>query len=89
MSMIEKIIQNHSSDKVEPGKIVWMDLDVRSARDFAGANVVLNLERNYPTEPKIDDLDKTVFTFDCVVPASGIACCYFTWCIYGAYAWCL
>ncbi|MHA1450849.1 MAG: aconitase family protein, partial [Candidatus Hodarchaeales archaeon] len=72
MSMIEKIIQNHSSDEVKPGKIVWMDLDVRSARDFAGANVVQNLERNYPAGRKIADLDKTVFTFDCVVPANNV-----------------
>ena len=27
-----------------PGKIVWLDLDVRSARDFGGPNVVKNFE---------------------------------------------
>jgi len=68
---IEKIIAQHSDDKVEPGSVVWMDLDVRSARDFAGANVVENFERNYPGEP-LDDKQKTFFTFDCNVPANTI-----------------
>ncbi|MHA2296731.1 MAG: 3-isopropylmalate dehydratase large subunit [Candidatus Hodarchaeales archaeon] len=70
--MIENIFQNHSSDDIKPGEIVWMDIDVRSARDFAGANVVNNLERHYPSEPKIGDLAKTFFTLDCVVPANNI-----------------
>jgi len=71
-TMIEKIISNHSTDDVKPGEIVWLDLDVRSARDFAGANVVQNLEKYYPSEEKIGDLEKTFFTFDCVVPANNI-----------------
>ncbi len=39
-TIIEKIIQSHSEDEVVPGRIVWMDLDIRSARDFGGPNVV-------------------------------------------------
>ncbi|MFW9990758.1 MAG: aconitase/3-isopropylmalate dehydratase large subunit family protein [Candidatus Odinarchaeota archaeon] len=70
--MIEKIIQNHSSDDVKPGSIVWMDLDIRSARDFAGANVVKNLEKFYLSETRVDDVKKTFFTFDCVVPANNM-----------------
>ncbi len=70
-TIIEKIIQAHSQEKVEPGKVVWMDLDVRSARDFAGANVVQNFETYYPNE-KVADASKTFFTFDCNVPANTI-----------------
>ena len=71
-TMIEKILQNHSEDKVVPGKIVWIELDVRSARDFAGANVVKNFEKHFPGE-KVADTNKTFFTFDCNVPANTIA----------------
>ncbi|MHA1330945.1 MAG: aconitase family protein, partial [Candidatus Hodarchaeales archaeon] len=71
-TIIEKIISDHSKDEVIPGQIVWMDIDVRSARDFGGANVVKNLEKNYPEEVKIADPEKTFFTFDCVVPANNL-----------------
>lgn len=70
-TIIEKIIQAHSRESVEPGKIVWMDLDVRTARDFAGANVVQNFRNHYGDAP-VDDVSKTFFTFDCVVPANNI-----------------
>jgi 3-isopropylmalate/(R)-2-methylmalate dehydratase large subunit len=70
-TIIEKIIQAHSQEPVEPGKIVWMDLDVRTARDFAGANVVQNFRNHYGDAP-VDDVSKTFFTFDCVVPANNI-----------------
>jgi len=70
-TIIEKIIQAHSQEPVEPGKIVWMDLDVRTARDFAGANVVQNF-RDYYGDTPLDDASKTFFTFDCVVPANTI-----------------
>ena len=70
-TVIEKIITNHSKDNVIPGKIVWMDLDVRTARDFGGANVVKNLQKYYPGE-SVNDTSKTFFTFDCVVPANNI-----------------
>ncbi len=70
-TIIEKIIQAHSRESVEPGKIVWMDLDVRTARDFAGANVVQNYREHYGDAP-LDDVSKTFFTFDCVVPANTI-----------------
>jgi len=41
-TIIEKIISQHTKDKVRPGAVVWMDLDIRSARDFGGPNVVKN-----------------------------------------------
>jgi 3-isopropylmalate/(R)-2-methylmalate dehydratase large subunit len=70
-TIIEKIIQAHSDEPVAPGKIVWMGLDVRSARDFGGANVVKNYQANYGDTP-VADVGKTFFTFDCVVPANNI-----------------
>ncbi|NHJ46673.1 MAG: homoaconitate hydratase family protein [Asgard group archaeon] len=71
-TVIEKIFSAHSQDDVKPGKIIWLDLDVRSARDFAGANVVGNLEKHYPNESKFESKEKTAFTFDCVIPANNL-----------------
>ena len=69
-TVIEKIIQDHTKEEVKPGKIVWMDLDVRSARDFGGPNVVKSYEQEYGDAP-VADREKTYFTFDlCVPPCS-------------------
>jgi 3-isopropylmalate/(R)-2-methylmalate dehydratase large subunit len=52
-TVIEKIFQSHLSDgrenagTVKPGQIVWIDLDVVSARDFGGPNVVKNYRSVY------------------------------------------
>ncbi|MGC9336584.1 MAG: 3-isopropylmalate dehydratase large subunit [Candidatus Cloacimonadia bacterium] len=70
-TIIEKILQNHSEEEVEAGKIVWIKLDIRTARDFGGPNVVKNLERHYPDEPLVDS-DNLLFTFDTVAPAKTI-----------------
>jgi len=70
-TIIEKIIQNHTRDEVRPGRIVWMDLDVRSARDFGGPNVVKNFDREYG-EGKLADADRTFFTFDLCAPACSL-----------------
>lgn len=70
-TIIEKIIQGHSDEEVAPGRIVWMDLDVRTARDFAGASVVQNYRTHYGGSP-VADASRTFFTFDCVVPAKTI-----------------
>jgi 3-isopropylmalate/(R)-2-methylmalate dehydratase large subunit len=67
-TIIEKIIQAHTNDEVAPGKVVWMDLDIRSARDFGGPNVVKNYEREYAGLP-LADKNKTFFTFDLCAPA--------------------
>jgi len=45
-----------------------MDLDVRSARDFGGPNVIKNYEREYDDSP-LADKNKTFFTFDLCAPA--------------------
>ncbi len=71
-TIIEKIIASHSdAETVKPGDIVWMTLDVRTARDFGGANVVKRFRKEYPGE-NVDDPSKTFFTFDCNVPANTI-----------------
>ena len=67
-TIIEKVIQSHSSDEVAAGKIVWMDLDIRSARDFGGPNVAKNYEKEYG-DSRLADTRKTFFTFDLCVPA--------------------
>jgi 3-isopropylmalate/(R)-2-methylmalate dehydratase large subunit len=70
-TIIEKIIQAHSDEPVEAGKIVWMRLDARTARDFGGANVVKNYQKHYGASP-VDDPSRTFFTFDLVTPANNI-----------------
>jgi 3-isopropylmalate/(R)-2-methylmalate dehydratase large subunit len=70
-TIIEKIIASHSADDAYPGATVWLELDVRAARDFGGANVVKNFEAHYAGQ-SVADAAKTFFTFDCVVPAKDI-----------------
>jgi 3-isopropylmalate/(R)-2-methylmalate dehydratase large subunit len=76
-TIIEKIIQAHLDERVEPGApvmpgdIVWMRLDARTARDFGGANVVKNYRSHYGDAP-VDDSSRTFFTFDLVTPANNI-----------------
>ncbi len=70
-TLVEKILAAHADEEVEAGKIVWIGIDVRSARDFGGANVVKNFRKYYPGE-NLDDSKMTFFTFDCNVPANTI-----------------
>ncbi|MDD2323616.1 MAG: aconitase family protein, partial [Bacteroidales bacterium] len=63
MNLIEKILANHSKQNlVKPGDIIDIEIDVRAARDFGGANVVKNLRDN---NLSVADPSKTFFTFDC------------------------
>ncbi|MBM3325051.1 MAG: homoaconitate hydratase, partial [Calditrichaeota bacterium] len=61
-TIIEKIIGNHCGREVQPGDIADVEIDLRAARDFGGANVVKNLR---DSRLGIADPSKTVFTFDC------------------------
>jgi len=61
-TIIQKIFEKHSKSKANVDDIIDVDIDVRVARDFGGANVVKNLEEN---NLSIDDPKKTFFTFDC------------------------
>jgi len=72
-TIIQKILAAHTAGAtaVEPGAIIWLDLDVRTARDFAGANVVKNYRTHYGDVP-VEDKEKTFFTFDLVVPPKNI-----------------
>lgn len=70
-TIIEKIFQRHSGGRVEPGSVVWIDIDVRTARDFGGPNVVKHLKENYDGD-YLADPEKTYFTFDLSVPAKTI-----------------
>ena len=71
LTVIEKILSRRSRDDVRAGEVVWMDLDVRSARDFGGPNVVRHFDREYGEAP-VADPKKTFFTFDLCVPACSI-----------------
>ena len=63
MTLIEKILANHSNKEVvSPGEIIDVFMDVRAARDFGGANVVKNMVDN---DLSLDDPERTFFTFDC------------------------
>ncbi|UCH94568.1 MAG: homoaconitate hydratase family protein, partial [Candidatus Aminicenantes bacterium] len=70
-TVIEKIFQTHSQEKIKPGKIVWINLDIVSARDFGGPNVVKNYREAYSSEP-VFDVSKVFFTFDLTVPPKTI-----------------
>jgi 3-isopropylmalate/(R)-2-methylmalate dehydratase large subunit len=70
-TIIEKIILSRCEEEARPGDIVWMDLDVRSARDFGGPNVVKNYRREYG-ESAPGDPARTFFTFDLCVPACSL-----------------
>lgn len=68
LTIIEKIISAHCGQEVKPGEIVWMNLDLVSARDFGGPNVVKHYQREYGDSPVFDS-SRIAFTFDLCVPA--------------------
>jgi 3-isopropylmalate/(R)-2-methylmalate dehydratase large subunit len=70
-TIIEKIMSKNAGKQVKSGDLAWIAIDIRSARDFGGANVVQNFEHEYPGET-VADPSKTFFTFDCNVPANTI-----------------
>jgi len=70
-TLIEKIMSSHGGGDCGPGDVIWIDIDNRTARDFAGASVVGNLEK-YGGDSPIAEKSNTFFTFDCNVPANTI-----------------
>ncbi|MFH0841836.1 MAG: aconitase/3-isopropylmalate dehydratase large subunit family protein [Bacteroidota bacterium] len=63
MTLVEKILAVHSGkESVHPGEIIDVEIDIRVARDFGGANVVKNIRDN---GLDVKDPGKTLFTFDC------------------------
>jgi 3-isopropylmalate/(R)-2-methylmalate dehydratase large subunit len=61
-TIIQKIFETHSQSIARVDDIIDINIDVRVARDFGGANVVKHLEEH---NLSIDDPKKTFFTFDC------------------------
>jgi 3-isopropylmalate/(R)-2-methylmalate dehydratase large subunit len=70
-TLIEKIFSRHSKEEIKPGNIVWISLDIVSARDFGGPNVVKNYRKAYK-DSKVFDPEKVFFTFDLTVPPKTI-----------------
>jgi homoaconitate hydratase family protein/3-isopropylmalate dehydratase small subunit len=63
MTLLEKILASHSkSTSIRPGEIIDVDIDIRVARDFGGANVIKNINDYGLT---LENPEKTLFTFDC------------------------
>jgi 3-isopropylmalate/(R)-2-methylmalate dehydratase large subunit len=66
-TIIEKIIKNHSdlpNEEIFPGNVVWINLDMVTARDYAGPQVIHLFEKNYPNA-KVFDPEKILLTPDC------------------------
>ncbi len=69
LTVIQKIVKSHGAKDIEPGSLVWIDIDIATARDFGGANVVKHFKEYYGEE-KVFDKDRIFFTFDCNAPAN-------------------
>ena len=66
-TLVEKIIKSHSDvseEEIYPGNIVWIDLDLVTARDYAGPQVIDLFQKNYPGSKTFDN-KKIIFTPDC------------------------
>ncbi len=61
-TIIQKIFESHSKTTATVDDIIDVNIDVRVARDFGGANVVKHLEQHHLP---INDPKHTFFTFDC------------------------
>ena len=70
-TIIEKIFKEHSEEEVKKGKIIWLSLDIITAREFGGPNVVEHLLKNFG-DYKVEKRDSTFFTFDLSVPAKTL-----------------
>jgi 3-isopropylmalate/(R)-2-methylmalate dehydratase large subunit len=73
-TVVENFFLNHRTSEsleVASGRVVWIRLDIRSARDFGGASVVKHIRNEYPGET-LENPAGVLFTFDCVAPANNI-----------------
>jgi len=68
-TMIQKIIQRASGKEVKPGDRVWCNIDLSTARDFAGPNCVLQFDKETEGKGKVWNPDKIAFTFDLEAPS--------------------
>ncbi|MBP8784831.1 MAG: 3-isopropylmalate dehydratase large subunit [Synergistaceae bacterium] len=68
-TMIMKIMERASGKTVQLGDRVWCNIDWSTARDFGGANCVLQFEEITENKGKVWDPDKVAFTFDLQAPS--------------------
>jgi len=66
---IVKIMERAARKPVEVGQRVWCHIDLASARDFGGANCVLQFEQEMGKDAKVWDPEKVAFTFDLQAPS--------------------
>lgn len=66
---IMKIMERAAGREVQTGERVWCSVDLVSARDFGGANCVLQFEKEMGRDARVWDPDKIAFTFDLQAPA--------------------
>ena len=67
LTLIEKIIRKHTDAPDEdlfPGNIVWINVDLVTARDYAGPQVIDLFQQYYPGSQTFDN-NKILFTPDC------------------------
>ncbi len=66
---IMKIMERAAGREVRVGERVWCKVDLASARDFGGANCVLQFEKEMGPEARVWDPEKVAFTFDLQAPS--------------------
>lgn len=66
---IMKIMERAAGKPVKVGDRVWCKVDLASARDFGGANCVLQYEKEMGKEAKVWDPSKVAYTFDLQAPS--------------------
>lgn len=66
---IVKIMERASGKTVKVGDRVWCKIDWATARDFGGANCVLQFEAEMGKEAKVWDPNKIAYTFDLQAPS--------------------
>lgn len=66
---IVKIMERAAGRPVKVGDRVWCNIDWATARDFGGANCVLQFEQEMGKEAKVWDPDKIAYTFDLQAPS--------------------
>ena len=66
---IMKIMERAAGKPVRVGDRVWCKVDLASARDFGGANCVLQFEKEMGKDAKVWDPDKVAYTFDLQAPS--------------------
>lgn len=68
-TMIHKIIERSAGREVNVGDRVWCKIDLSTARDFGGANCVLQFLDVTDRKGRVWDPAKIAFTFDLQAPA--------------------